>query len=48
MDAKLQINAKLVHAMVEANVFPPAPDAALSAAAPKEGDHEVGSFFCVK
>ncbi|KAK4700170.1 carnosine N-methyltransferase, partial [Phenoliferia sp. Uapishka_3] len=41
VDSKLQINAELVSAMIESNVFPPEdPDAALSAPAPKEGDHE--------
>ncbi|KAM0756073.1 N2227-domain-containing protein [Meredithblackwellia eburnea MCA 4105] len=40
VDEKLRVNGQLVEAMIDSNVFPPDPDAALSAPAPKESDHE--------
>lgn len=42
VDTKLQVNGKLVESMMETNVFLPSAQAALSARAPKESDHEVG------
>ncbi|CEQ39662.1 SPOSA6832_01221, partial [Sporobolomyces salmonicolor] len=40
VDAKLQFNADLVRRMIDCNPFPPPGDAALSAPAPTEADHE--------
>ncbi|GAA6014698.1 hypothetical protein JCM11491_000197 [Sporobolomyces phaffii] len=40
VDDKLQLNAEFVQRMIEANPFPPPEDAALSAQAPTEADHE--------
>ncbi|GAA6061368.1 hypothetical protein JCM10212_005822 [Sporobolomyces blumeae] len=40
VDEKLQVNADLVVRMIEQNPFPPPQDAALSAPAPTEADHE--------
>ncbi|GAA5820698.1 hypothetical protein JCM3770_001457 [Rhodotorula araucariae] len=40
VDERLSINAELVQSMVDANPFPPPPDAALDAPAPTEADHE--------
>jgi hypothetical protein len=43
VDARLQLNGEFVAACIEDNPFPPPVDAALTAAAPTEADHEVST-----
>jgi len=46
VDACLELNATFVSSLIASNPFPPPEDAALDAAAPGEGDHEVRSPSC--